>query len=225
MQAEELKALIEDAVNDTDLRAGEIPSIDLYLDQITSLVSDQLSRGSSRFQDRILTKTMVNNYSKDGLLSPINGKKYSKEQFLQMLLVYAMKNTLSIGEIKQVLQGVYSLDEYNKHFLENAYDRYLDEKQRMREHANDFVQGYLAMTKLDPENEADFLVLLLTLSCMSSYIKNAAQALLEAHYPDPNLGREREKEDAKRQKAERKKNAAKAKKKKDDLPEPTEGDV
>jgi hypothetical protein len=138
MQAEELKALIEDAVNDTDLRVGDIPSIDLYLDQITSLMSDQISKGSPRFHDRILTKTMVNNYSKDGLLSPLTGKKYSKEQFLQMLLVYAMKNTLSIGEIKQVLQSVYALEEYDKHFLENAYERYLDEKQRMREQANGF---------------------------------------------------------------------------------------
>lgn len=222
MQNEELKALIEDAVNDTDLRVGEIPSIDLYLDQITCLMSEQLSRGSPRFRDRILTKTMVNNYSKDGLLSPLNGKKYSKEQFLQMLLVYAMKNTLSIGEIKQVLQSVYALEEYDKLFLESAYERYLNEKQRMREHANDFVQGYLAKTKLDPAREEDFLVLLLTLSCMSSYIKNAAQALIEAHYPDPNSEREREKEDAKRQKAERKKNAAKAKKKQVEPLEPTE---
>ena len=222
MQNEELKALIEDAVNDTDLRVGEIPSIDLYLDQITCLMSEQLSRGSPRFRDRILTKTMVNNYSKDGLLSPLNGKKYSKEQFLQMLLVYAMKNTLSIGEIKQVLQSVYALEEYDKLFLESAYERYLNEKQRMREHANDFVQGYLAKTKLDPAREEDFLVLLLTLSCMSSYIKNAAQALIEAHYPDPSSEREREKEDAKRQKAERKKNAAKAKKKQVEPLEPTE---
>ena len=222
MQNEELKALIEDAVNDTDLRVGEIPSIDLYLDQITCLMSEQLSRGSPRFRDRILTKTMVNNYSKDGLLSPLNGKKYSKEQFLQMLLVYARKNTLSIGEIKQVLQSVYALEEYDKLFLESAYERYLNEKQRMREHANDFVQGYLAKTKLDPAREEDFLVLLLTLSCMSSYIKNAAQALIEAHYPDPNSEREREKEDAKRQKAERKKNAAKAKKKQVEPLEPTE---
>ncbi len=222
MQNEELKALIEDAVNDTDLRVGEIPSIDLYLDQITCLMSEQLSRGSPRFRDRILTKTMVNNYSKDGLLSPLNGKKYSKEQFLQMLLVYAMKNTLSIGEIKQVLQSVYALEEYDKLFLESAYERYLNEKQRMREHANDFVQGYLAKTKLDPACEEDFLVLLLTLSCMSSYIKNAAQALIEAHYPDPSSEREREKEDAKRQKAERKKNAAKAKKKQVEPLEPTE---
>ncbi len=215
MESEWLQDLIGDAVSDTDLRAEDIPSIDLYLDQITSLVSDRLELASPRFQDRILTKTMVNNYSKDGLLSPIKGKKYSKEQFLQMLLVYAMKNTLSIGEIKRVLQNVYALPEYDKQFLERTYDRYLDEKQHMRERSPDFLEAYLKESGLDPENEEDFLVLLLSLSCMSSYIKTATQALLESHYPDPEVGREREMQEkkaaVKRQKAERKKSTAKKK--------------
>ena len=67
MDAKRMEELIRDAVNDADLRPEEIPAIDLYLDQIISLVAEKRREGSPRFYDRELTKTMINNYSKDGI--------------------------------------------------------------------------------------------------------------------------------------------------------------
>ena len=218
MNENELKALLAEAVHDADLHPNEIPSIDLYLDQITSLADEKRREGSPRFADRALTKTMINNYSKDGLLSPIKGKKYTKEQILQMLMVYEMKNTLSIGEIKRVLQNVYTLPEYNAGTLESIYTRYLAFKENERSATADGVAKFAAEADLNLENEEDFLVFLLSLSAMSSYLKNAVQILLEAHYPDLNEEKTREeqekKEAAKRAKAEQKaeKKASKAKK-------------
>ena len=214
MNLTELQALLADAVQDADLHPREIPSIDLYLDQIISLADEKRREGSPRFADRSLTKTMINNYSKDGLLSPIQGKKYTKEQILQMLLVYEMKNTLSIGEIKRVLQNVYALPDYNAAALERIYTHYLDIKAKERTATLAGVEKLAEQTDLNLKNEEDFLVFLLSLSAMSSYLKNTVQALLEAHYPDLNAEKTREeqekKEAAKRQKAEKK--AAKGKK-------------
>ena len=206
MEEEQLKSLIADAVNDVDLRPEEIPGIDLYLDQITSLVSEKLKQSSPCFHDRVLTKTMVNNYSKDGLLSPINGKKYSKEHFLQMLLVYSMKNTLSIGEIKRVLQSTYRDEGYSARELESLYSRFLDNKVYLREHAEEFADAYLDGVGLAPQRQQDLLLLILGFSCMSSYLKNAAQALLDAAYPQPAPERDkkRAREEAKEKKARRK---------------------
>ena len=218
MNENELKALLAEAVHDADLHPYEIPSIDLYLDQITSLADEKRREGSPRFADRALTKTMINNYSKDGLLSPIKGKKYSKEQILQMLMVYEMKNTLSIGEIKRVLQNVYALPEYNAATLERIYTRYLALKENERAATAEGVAKFATEADLSLENEEDFLVFLLSLSAMSSYLKNAVQILLESHYPDLNEEKTREeqekKEAAKRAKAEQKaeKKASKAKK-------------
>ena len=218
MNENELKALLAEAVRDADLHPREIPSIDLYLDQITSLADEKRKAGSPRFADRALTKTMINNYSKDGLLSPIKGKKYTKEQFLQMLMVYEMKNTLSIGEIKRVLQNVYALPEYDAASLERIYTHYLAIKEDERTASVEGVSKFAEQSNLNLENEEDFLVFLLSLSAMSSYLKNAVQILLESHYPDLSEEKSREeqekKEAAKRQKAEQKaeKKAAKNKK-------------
>ncbi len=208
MNENEMKDLLIDAVDDADLHPDEIPSIDLYLDQIISLANEKRKEGSPRFADRALTKTMINNYSKDGLLSPIKGKKYTKEQILQMLLVYEMKNTLSIGEIKRVLQNVYALPEYDTAAIERIYDRYLDLKRFIRTETVANVEYLIRTSMFDLENEEHFLELVLSLSLMSSYYKNIVQTLLESHYPDLNEEKSREeqekKEAAKRQKAEQK---------------------
>ena len=164
MTENELKALLAEAVRDADLHPHEIPSIDLYLDQITSLADEKRREGSPRFADRALTKTMINNYSKDGLLSPIKGKKYSKEQILQMLMVYEMKNTLSIGEIKRVLQNLYALPEYDAAALESIYSRYLAIKEKERAATVDAVLNFANQETLNLESEKDFLVFLLSLA-------------------------------------------------------------
>ena len=219
MDRTELELLVKEAVRDADLRAAEIPAIDLYVDQITSLTSDKLKEGADRFHDRVLTKTMINNYSKDGLISPIKGKKYSKEQILQMLLVYSMKNTLSIGEIKQILQGVYALPTYNTAMLESVWARFLDIKECERTEAWEAVQSFIDTHSLNTDDDSDFLTLILSLAAMSSYFKSIAQALLEARYPfvdtESKEEQKRQKEEEKKEKKE-KKEEKKAAKKKDD---------
>ncbi len=219
MNIQEIEALVALAVQDADLRPDEIPSIDLYLDQITSLVASRRAEGSALFHDRELTKTMINNYSKDGLLSPIKGKKYSKEHILQMLLVYELKSTLSISEIKRILQNLYAMPEYSPRVLEAVYLRYLGVKEAERLGMWKNVSTFADGNRLDPENEEEFLILILGLSAMSSYLKNVVQILLEKHYPDLNAEKTRadqeKKEAAKRLKAEKKAAAENTKKQKD----------
>ena len=221
MDIREMEQLVKESVRDADLHPQEIPSIDLYLDQITCLVSEKRREASELFADRVLTKTMINNYSKDGLLSPIKGKKYSKEHILQMLLVYEMKNTLSIGEIKRILQNLYGLEEYSPQFLEGIYAEYLALKKAERENAWEQIRLFAETNALDVGKEEDFLALLLGLSAMSSYLKNAVQLLLAAHYPElidekareeqEKQEKKEEKEEVKRQRAEQKAEAKRQK--------------
>ena len=62
--------------------------------------------------DKLLTKTMINNYSKAKVITPVKGKKYTKEQIIQMLIIYQLKNNLSIQEIKELLTPIYESDTY-----------------------------------------------------------------------------------------------------------------
>lgn len=210
MNKQDLERIAAYAVNDADLKSGDIPSIDLYLDQIINLVNEKNSEGSEFFADRVLTKTMINNYSKDGLVMPIKGKKYSKEHIIQMLLVYSLKNTLSINAIGRALQGVYA-EGFDGKRLGAGYDRYIEQKEANRQRSLDVVEGIIRDGGFDIENDDDFFAFLLGLVSLSADLKNISMALLEERYPDL----EAEKARAKAEKKEEKSKESKQKKKKD----------
>jgi len=198
---QELQALVAAAVNDADLAGKEIPAIDLYLDQILSLVAEKNKSASPRYRERMLTKTMVNNYSKDGLISPITGKKYSYDHIVEILLVYGMKNSLSIGEIKRVLFGVREDCGFDGEALARSYDRFLALKDKNRQRVGTLVESVLAEDALDPQSDEDLFLALLDMLSLSAYLKAVAQEILEARYTDPDQA---EKENREREKAEKK---------------------
>jgi DNA-binding transcriptional MerR regulator len=82
----------------------EIPYIDLYMDQITTLFEDKLSHFKRKDEEMILTKTMINNYAKAKILPPIKNKKYSKTQVMLLILIYNLKQTLSLEDIKLLIE-------------------------------------------------------------------------------------------------------------------------
>ena len=87
----ELSEMVTAALTKKALHSSDIPAIDLYLDQILTLVADKAESGA---KGSYLTKTMINNYSKDGLLKPLKGKKYTKEHIVQIMIIYYMKGIL-----------------------------------------------------------------------------------------------------------------------------------
>ena len=84
----------------------DIPDIGLYMDQVTTLMDTRLA-GSKRYpDDKILTKTMINNYAKNDLLPPPLKKKYSKEHLLVLVFIYYFKSILSITDIQALLKPI-----------------------------------------------------------------------------------------------------------------------
>ena len=196
----ELNTHIAAATGDRDLSDTDIPAIDLYLDQILSLVTDKNNAASPRYRERALTKTMINNYSKDGLISPISGKKYSASHIIEMLLVYNLKSTLSIEEIKRVLTGVREGCEFSGEDLISCYHRFLDLKERNRTRAGEILRHLLADDSLDPKDDKDFFLLLLDILSLSAYLKEVGRELLESRYAE--IG-ERERELREQQEAQK----------------------
>lgn len=77
----------------------KIPEIDLYMDQLTTFMDDKLKDYKRKDIDKILTKTMINNYSKDKILPPSKNKKYSKEHMVLLIMIYHLKTGLAISDI------------------------------------------------------------------------------------------------------------------------------
>ena len=94
------------------IRPEDIPNIDLYMDQVTTFMEEHLKKTRRYPEDKILTKTMINNYAKNDLLPPPTKKKYSREHMLVLTFIYYFKNLLSITDIQALLKPL--TDKYFK---------------------------------------------------------------------------------------------------------------
>ena len=85
------------------VKPEDIPNIDLYMDQVTTFMEAQLAHSKRYKDDKILTKTMINNYAKNNLLPSPEKKRYSKDHLLMLIFIYYFKNILSITDIQKLL--------------------------------------------------------------------------------------------------------------------------
>lgn len=56
--------------------------------------------------DKVLTKTMINNYAKNHLLPSPDKKKYSRNHMILLTFIYYFKNVLPINDIKTLMSGI-----------------------------------------------------------------------------------------------------------------------
>ncbi len=86
-----------------EIAPEDIPDIELYMDQVTTFMETKLE-GSRRYEDdKIMTKTMINNYTKNKLLPPSHKKKYNRKHVLMLIMIYYLKNMMSISDIQHLL--------------------------------------------------------------------------------------------------------------------------
>lgn len=89
------------------IRAQDIPDIELYVDQVTTFMGTHLKNTTRNPEsDKILTKTMINNYAKNDLLPPPSKKKYTRDHVLLLIFIYYYKGILSISDIQELLRPI-----------------------------------------------------------------------------------------------------------------------
>lgn len=182
MKTDELKQLINKTLHSLDLNADDIPELDLYMDQIINLFDTKLSANKRTSDDKLLTKTMINNYSKEGLMMPAKGKKYTKEHILQILIILSMKNTLSLNDIHRVMQSVISHESYQSETLNECYDKFLVLKNHARGSVEQVIDSVIDIHDLDSDNKEDLLLLLLCFTAMADEMKRLAEKMIDTYF-------------------------------------------
>ena len=103
----------------TPMEWERLPELDLYMDQVITLM-DKLLSPFSHDGDRLLTSSMINNYVKDGVLPRPEAKKYSRDHLARLFMICMLKSVLSLPEINTILQGMTSeqgVDELYQNFI------------------------------------------------------------------------------------------------------------
>lgn len=175
------------------VRPGTIPNIDLYMDQVTTFMEEQLSSTKRHDDDKILTKTMINNYTKNNLLPPPVKKKYSKEHVLVMIFIYYFKNILSIKDIETMLAPLTEkyFDTGEEFNMTSIYEEICQlEKSRIDLLQKDVAKAY--NSALDsftdvPEEDREYLQFFAFISSLSFdvYVKKQIIEKLIDELPEP----------------------------------------
>ncbi|MCF2553884.1 DUF1836 domain-containing protein [Faecalicatena contorta] len=176
------------------VKPEDIPNIDLYMDQVTTFMDRQM-RSTKRYEnDKVLTKTMINNYAKNNLLPPPIKKKYSKEHVLVMIFIYYFKNILSIKDIETLLAPLTEkyFDTEEEFDITSVYEEICElEKSRIDYLQKDITKSYNAAKDSfadAPEEDLDYLQLFSFICSLSFdvYVKKQIIEKLIDSLPEPD---------------------------------------
>lgn len=128
----DIKKLIESLNLKGDINVSDIPNMNLYMEQLTDFIQENLKDLKRNEDDKILTKTMINSYTKDGLLMPPeNKKKYNKQHIILLILIYHLKQILSMNDIRVLLKPILNdmtTNEDDVISIEDIYSIFLEMK-------------------------------------------------------------------------------------------------
>ena len=187
---------INELINDMDFINGiamdDIPEIDLYMDQVIQLFEGKLSSLKRTEDDKILTKTMINNYAKGKLLLPIKNKKYTKEHIILRSLIDHLKGALSINDIKLSLNKIIdSFSEDESYPLRELYGSFLDESENdvleFKKGVADKEREIEALIESKSDLQGDFekkFLLLCSFVNMSNMYRRASEKLIDEFFSE-----------------------------------------
>lgn len=182
MDDKNLNMIIKEIANRGTIKPQNIPSLDLYMDQIMTLFDNYLHDHKRYEDDKLLTKTMINNYSKEGILKPIKGKKYTKDHIIQMLFIYSLKNTITIQEIKKILACFH---QDNKE-IEPIYENSLNLSDEIIKKYSQELIDFINEKKLDENNNEDLTTIIYIVCSLSGFYQSIAQKILDTYYIEEN---------------------------------------
>lgn len=182
----DIENILKELHLDTELSNEDIPDIDLYMDQVIQLFENKFAETKRNPEEKILTKTMINNYSKGKLFFPIKNKKYSREHIMLINIIYEMKTVLAIRDIKQALTKLNEKFMEEEFDLEKLYANYLEIAEenvtRFYQESKQLVEGVVEKAQQFAETDQDYIEkVLLTLSFVnrSNYYRRAAEKMID----------------------------------------------
>ena len=174
-----------------NINLDDFPEIDLYMDQVMQLFESKLSYTKRNDVDKVLTKTMINNYAKANLLMKIKNKKYTKDHLILMGLIYNLKGGLSLTDIKTMFTPIinsfdknedYPLYDIYQSFLE-VYDFNLEDLNNSSHRISDNIKNLINSNESLGDFEEKFLLVCAFIS-MSNLYRRMSEKIIDEYFSD-----------------------------------------
>ncbi|MBR6403933.1 MAG: DUF1836 domain-containing protein [Eubacterium sp.] len=102
----ELKKEIREKLKLDFIVPDDIPDMELYMEQLTGFMEEHLKNNLRGEEDKILTKAMINNYTKNKLVPPPEKKKYDRDHLILLIYIYYLKHVVSIEDIRKIMKPI-----------------------------------------------------------------------------------------------------------------------
>ena len=190
LNRDSLEKLIDNLALTDQIKLSDIPDMALYMDQLLTFLDGKLIPFKRDEEDKLLTKTMVNNYTKIGLLpKPIN-KKYNKYHLILLILIYNLKNVLSINDIQSLFTPILNnIDTPDDDVipLEEIYSTFLELKQNeYEEFTNTFNEKHNTIKgktqNTTDEQLAELFLTVIMLVAQANASKRLAEKIIDNYF-------------------------------------------
>lgn len=189
MNMEKLDFIIQQLSSAGEIKINDIPDIDLYMDQVTTFIDNKLGSEKRDKKDKLLTKTMINNYSKAKILTPSKNKKYNKQQMIQLILIYYLKQVLSISDIHDLFKPLFAPEGKDDNLVADVYSIFLQIKRNSTENVSEMltkmtglIDATTATKKDGMTEEVQMLLTALMLAAQAQAYKRAAEAIIDNYF-------------------------------------------
>lgn len=182
-----IKSILDNISTIDHIKTSDIPNIELYMDQVTTFMDSQMASSKRYPDDKVLTKTMINNYAKNHLLPSPNKKKYSKEHVLMLIFIYYFKSFLSISDIQALLTPL--ADKYfqknNGLNMEDLYNEVFGmEKEQVENLKKDLMEKYdtasVSFADADADEKDREFLTMFSFICLLSFDVYMKKQLIES---------------------------------------------
>ena len=143
-----LRQSLDDLMQASLVRLSDIPKVDLYMEQVTSFFDSELAPLLDKNQETAFTKTMINNYTKAGLLPRPVKKRYGRRHMVLLIYIFLLKEVLSIQDIGRC----FGLLEGREGEMEPLYEAF---QEMVDEYRSEYAQAAVArMDRVEDKLEA-----------------------------------------------------------------------
>lgn len=155
-----MKIEAEDLLNYHLPRFNELPELELYIDQVICVLQKHLAIFAKNEEVPVITPSMINNYVKQDVMKAPVKKKYDRNHIAHLLVIYILKRSMSISEIKESIEIM-----EKKYSIEEAYNMFCEELEKALKYTFDPENNEIEdFTSTDSREIATLRAMVLTFS-------------------------------------------------------------
>lgn len=196
---EYIKSQLKKLQNSAIIPEDKIPGLDLYIDQAEMFFKKQFENLDLSGDKGVITKAMINNYTKNDLIPRPEGKKYTKSHIVMLAMIIYLKGIFKIEEIELLMKP---LVENHRSDFEDHIDPTLlyntacsinedavAALSRQVDSDIDEIKKKLEETDIADDQRMEIFILILSLAMKADAAKYTAARLLETYFINPEKER------------------------------------